>query len=191
MVEHRQNRGLDPAPVGPLCGPVQLPRSNGGGKVAPGSEREGALGSVRLRVNRHAWTGVCAGLAGRIGARGWVGPRNRTGGWHARNRHGPRRALARAWAPTAAAGSPHTDRKSTRLNSSHGYISYAVFCLKKKKTTCDLPKTAHDDTTIPRSPPRKKNRQHTHGHARGPQDPAYLRIRTGVLRLVCTLRSAR
>src|SRR5687768_18141025 len=29
------------------------------------------------------------------------------------------------------------DRKSTRLNSSHGYISYAVFCLKKKKQmTC-------------------------------------------------------
>src|SRR2546422_5474279 len=32
------------------------------------------------------------------------------------------------------------DRKSTRLNSSHGYISYAVFCLKKKKT-----KTKSDD----------------------------------------------
>src|SRR2546422_1519106 len=30
---------------------------------------------------------------------------------------------------------PRADRKSTRLNSSHGYISYAVFCLKKKKTT--------------------------------------------------------
>src|SRR2546429_6577971 len=32
------------------------------------------------------------------------------------------------------------DRKSTRLNSSHGYISYAVFCLKKKKrhTLVDL-----------------------------------------------------
>src|SRR2546422_2574950 len=28
---------------------------------------------------------------------------------------------------------PQQDRKSTRLNSSHGYISYAVFCLKKKK----------------------------------------------------------
>src|SRR2546429_5955535 len=27
---------------------------------------------------------------------------------------------------------PFLDRKSTRLNSSHGYISYAVFCLKKK-----------------------------------------------------------
>src|SRR2546422_6366931 len=31
--------------------------------------------------------------------------------------------------------SADTDRKSTRLNSSHGYISYAVFCLKKKKRT--------------------------------------------------------
>src|SRR2546429_1833606 len=30
---------------------------------------------------------------------------------------------------------PPSDRKSTRLNSSHGYISYAVFCLKKKKPT--------------------------------------------------------
>src|SRR2546429_5706656 len=28
------------------------------------------------------------------------------------------------------------DRKSTRLNSSHGYISYAVFCLKKKNAYC-------------------------------------------------------
>src|SRR5687768_17904067 len=30
------------------------------------------------------------------------------------------------------------DRKSTRLNSSHGYISYAVFCLKKKKQNTRL-----------------------------------------------------
>src|SRR2546422_2592828 len=30
-------------------------------------------------------------------------------------------------------GAGFLDRKSTRLNSSHGYISYAVFCLKKKK----------------------------------------------------------
>src|SRR2546429_5561459 len=30
------------------------------------------------------------------------------------------------------------DRKSTRLNSSHGYISYAVFCLKKKKNKCKI-----------------------------------------------------
>src|SRR2546429_3552984 len=41
----------------------------------------------------------------------------------------------------AATGQPVAvgqDRKSTRLNSSHGYISYAVFCLKKKKTTISL-----------------------------------------------------
>src|SRR2546429_5710044 len=38
---------------------------------------------------------------------------------------------------SAAAGS--TDRKSTRLNSSHGYISYAVFCLKKKKQRSQTP----------------------------------------------------
>src|SRR2546429_1280805 len=37
-----------------------------------------------------------------------------------------------------------TDRKSTRLNSSHGYISYAVFCLKKKNTlrTSQRPSTS-------------------------------------------------
>src|SRR2546430_7584713 len=32
-----------------------------------------------------------------------------------------------------------TDRKSTRLNSSHSQISYAVFCLKKKKASVSLP----------------------------------------------------
>src|SRR3989440_3425438 len=38
------------------------------------------------------------------------------------------------------------DRKSTRLNSSHDQISYAVFCLKKKKTTTNLPITPKDRT---------------------------------------------
>src|SRR2546422_6134984 len=42
------------------------------------------------------------------------------------------------------------DRKSTRLNSSHGYISYAVFCLKKKK---------------------KKNTHHTYNSRATPQRP--------------------
>src|SRR2546422_2782993 len=39
------------------------------------------------------------------------------------------------------------DRKSTRLNSSHGYISYAVFCLKKKKNSIRERKaeSRHDD----------------------------------------------
>src|SRR2546422_1436017 len=39
---------------------------------------------------------------------------------------------------------PKRDRKSTRLNSSHGYISYAVFCLKKKKKlTIELALVVH------------------------------------------------
>src|SRR2546422_1591942 len=41
------------------------------------------------------------------------------------------------------------DRKSTRLNSSHGYISYAVFCLKKKKHTVQHP-------LVFRLPPRQR-----------------------------------
>src|SRR2546429_6739355 len=49
-------------------------------------------------------------------------------------------ALMIAWvpprpAPVHVVPSVRTDRKSTRLNSSHGYISYAVFCLKKKNNT--------------------------------------------------------
>src|SRR5687768_18312175 len=38
---------------------------------------------------------------------------------------------------------PWVDRKSTRLNSSHGYISYAVFCLKKKKKKRKRIRTVH------------------------------------------------
>src|SRR2546429_7326332 len=41
-------------------------------------------------------------------------------------------------------GQPHLDRKSTRLNSSHGYISYAVFCLKKKIYASEITNVAAD-----------------------------------------------
>src|SRR2546422_6150228 len=55
-----------------------------------------------------------------------------------RSRAASRRSIQRGAAPPAGlrrarSRRPHEDRKSTRLNSSHGYISYAVFCLKKKK----------------------------------------------------------
>src|SRR2546430_7696526 len=39
--------------------------------------------------------------------------------------------------PGAVRAAPVADRKSTRLNSSHSQISYAVFCLKKKKSKTD------------------------------------------------------
>src|SRR3712207_7451981 len=41
------------------------------------------------------------------------------------------------------AGGPILDRKSTRLNSSHANISYAVFCLKKKKNINKIIQTSH------------------------------------------------
>src|SRR2546430_10802376 len=48
------------------------------------------------------------------------------------------------WHPPGQKGpQPEGDRKSTRLNSSHSQISYAVFCLKKKKKTQE-----HDITTL-------------------------------------------
>src|SRR2546422_8117862 len=57
------------------------------------------------------------------------------------------------WADRRNSGlSGKRDRKSTRLNSSHGYISYAVFCLKKKKNKimnsenkATIPETQTDD----------------------------------------------
>src|SRR2546422_5109512 len=57
-------------------------------------------------------------------------------GWSAACTAGSGSATRAARNGLAAAhprGPPARDRKSTRLNSSHGYISYAVFCLKKKK----------------------------------------------------------
>src|SRR2546429_5499397 len=41
------------------------------------------------------------------------------------------------------------DRKSTRLNSSHGYISYAVFCLKKKNNNMGITGTTQVPTGAP------------------------------------------
>src|SRR2546422_5386327 len=55
-------------------------------------------------------------------------------------------------------GSRVLDRKSTRLNSSHGYISYAVFCLKKKKKHRTIllmhELTKNKAKTVVRPPPR-------------------------------------
>src|SRR5256885_13002156 len=62
---------------------------------------------------------------------------------HAHGEHGLEAARRQRRPGLAAArAAPRGDRKSTRLNSSHLVISYAVFCLKKKKitnpTTCSL-----------------------------------------------------
>src|SRR2546422_7243729 len=49
----------------------------------------------------------------------------------------PTLRLVASAATRRSVGKEVRDRKSTRLNSSHGYISYAVFCLKKKKKNMD------------------------------------------------------
>src|SRR2546422_5727533 len=67
-----------------------------------------------------------------------------------------RKGLSSRWScASGAIGSrswPERDRKSTRLNSSHGYISYAVFCLKKKKKTKMIQENL-DSTHTPDSAP--------------------------------------
>src|SRR2546426_854730 len=58
---------------------------------------------------------------------------------HHRQRHHPRRHVVRRGQRAPGRGAVHArDRKSTRLNSSHLVISYAVFCLKKKKKIAAL-----------------------------------------------------
>src|SRR2546426_3850848 len=60
---------------------------------------------------------------------GWAAPRRTARGARARNRS----------KMVYATGTTNRDRKSTRLNSSHLVISYAVFCLKKKNKPQRLP----------------------------------------------------
>src|SRR2546422_7157427 len=64
-------------------------------------------------------------------AGGTVRPGRASGRPTSRRRGSRSRRRRRADLPAGRTAS--ADRKSTRLNSSHGYISYAVFCLKKKK----------------------------------------------------------
>src|SRR2546429_758439 len=53
--------------------------------------------------------------------------------WLTQHGHRPILVSTDVYRPAAREQLTQVDRKSTRLNSSHGYISYAVFCLKKKK----------------------------------------------------------
>src|SRR5258708_19512318 len=67
------------------------------------------------------------------------------------------RAAARVLALASPEQKNRADRKSTRLNSSHQIISYAVFCLKKKKTTNEQNSNRENSYPLaiptPQSPP--------------------------------------
>src|SRR2546422_7314216 len=73
------------------------------------------------------YTTLFRSVRARQPARGLLGGRRPARQRHPRDGLQPGQRLRTCRAPA--------DRKSTRLNSSHGYISYAVFCLKKKKKT--------------------------------------------------------
>src|SRR5256885_3256883 len=79
-------------------------------------------------------------------------------------RHGPVQRRGRSVAgqrrlPAGLPGSRGQDRKSTRLNSSHLVISYAVFCLKKKNTAQHLSNASATTTT-------RDGRRHDSSHKR-------------------------
>src|SRR5438105_12654756 len=71
----------------------------------------------------------------------WPGPNNRLSS--------PRRDAQLRNSPKAPGAQLPSDRKSTRLNSSHEWISYAVFCLKKKITEYErVARVEHRGTTL-------------------------------------------
>src|SRR3712207_7051905 len=92
----------------------------------------------------------------------WKPPPARSGRPPAPRSSTPRRASSpRPGAPPP----PRTDRKSTRLNSSHANISYAVFCLKKKTTQNEdayLLSQPHQSVLLDHHPPCPAPRQHTY-----------------------------
>src|SRR2546430_13188444 len=66
---------------------------------------------------------------------------------HLAQRRAAQNAAPVGWRPLRAEGHAGLeDRKSTRLNSSHSQISYAVFCLKKKKKNKRRIRTEHHTT---------------------------------------------
>src|SRR5256886_7300801 len=72
----------------------------------------------------------------------------------------PCRRTSRSSPASARCRSSRRDRKSTRLNSSHSQISYAVFCLKKKNK--------NPDCDCPQSPPHNRSRTLYHHQQKRP-----------------------
>src|SRR5256885_6452904 len=81
-------------------------------------------------------------------------------------------AQAESGGTTADRRASVQDRKSTRLNSSHLVISYAVFCLKKKKTTPSN-RSKYPASTPPS--PLCSPLAHHHSHPKIPRTPMVLR----------------
>src|SRR5690348_3793741 len=96
-----------------------------------GTSPRQARDRVRPVCKSHAHASPPAELAGRRDDKRHPGPRGASS--RGPRLHGERHELLRPGQKAGAAPRVERDRKSTRLNSSHPSISYAVFCLKKKK----------------------------------------------------------
>src|SRR3712207_8005679 len=94
---------------------------------------------------------------GSEGTRTRRGHRDRRLDEHVHRAHGPHGGRQGILHGRAGGRLLDQDRKSTRLNSSHANISYAVFCLKKKKKTPFL-STRVSDSTNTKTRPSHKNR---------------------------------
>src|SRR2546430_3985843 len=70
------------------------------------------------------------------------------------NQLGPTLSVIASWPGKSEESNTTLDRKSTRLNSSHSQISYAVFCLKKKQTVVTRRSAEHTSETASRLPLR-------------------------------------
>src|SRR2546422_5978315 len=116
----------DALPISPLVlrdGPQEVGGHDGArerGSIAEDDDERGQVLDLKTVVERVAK------------AMGPVKERQRDEDEEVESRH---RVPDQAEDRLVARGVHPSDRKSTRLNSSHGYISYAVFCLKKKKNT--------------------------------------------------------
>src|SRR5687768_46586 len=145
-------------PQGPRSGPPgdrpryggSRPGGSGGGGGGRGGDRDDRGGGARYGGPRRPRRKVCSFCVdkvkkidfkdiGRIrryvSERGKIDPRRKSGNCPKHQRMlttALKRARNMAMLPYTADHVRAQDRKSTRLNSSHGYISYAVFCLKKK-----------------------------------------------------------
>src|SRR2546429_4211072 len=137
-----------------MGGPAErTPQEGAAHRTGPGANqvprRQGGHGFGRPRVGFRTGSGRLLDFLAQSGGRGGRHPRalgrsrNRRGGADdARGTVEPEQHGSKRLQSLTREGCRHghstrvdrlQDRKSTRLNSSHGYISYAVFCLKKKK----------------------------------------------------------
>src|SRR5256886_179561 len=177
-VFHRGGGGAAPRVGASRLGRVVSGDHAGGARQSRGDGRGRGNGRGRERqpppgVGCAATRGARGGPPGATGARGPGVPARGGGGGRGRrhplaagdrarvgDRRHPRSAPLGQRAAARGRGDASPDRKSTRLNSSHSQISYAVFCLKKKKKKhieCE-----HQNTTLRNIASIRTNARPTH-----------------------------